>query len=250
MTAARGDPARAAIVLDFDGTLAPIVDDPARAEPHPEVVKVLAGLSGQWGRVAVVSGRPVAYLLGRLGGRAGAELYGLYGMERALPNTSAVQVAPEAEEWRQVVSDAASEAVARAPAGVEVEPKGLAVTLHFRSAPRLQTETETLAAQLSRETGLLADSGKMSVELRPPVEHDKGTVLRSLASGCVAVLFAGDDRGDLPAFAELARLREKGLATLGVAAGGPETPAEVEEAADLVVDGPQGVVELLSRLRL
>jgi trehalose 6-phosphate phosphatase len=95
---------------------------------------------------------------------------------------------------------------------------------------------------------LIAHPGKQSWELRPPVPTDKGTVVVELAAGLQAVCFAGDDTGDLSAFAALARLWAEGVETLGVAVGGPETPPEVLDAADLVVDGPAGVLDLLEAL--
>jgi trehalose 6-phosphate phosphatase len=226
------------------------VNDPGRAEPHPAAVEVLADLASRWGKVAVVSGRPVAYLAGHLRGSGYADLYGLYGIEHGRSTSPHIDTAPEAEAWRAAVSWAAGVAEERTAPEVEVERKGLALTLHFRSAPSRRRETEGLAEELAFDTGLVVHQGKMSVELRPPIGLDKGTVLHSVAAGCESVLFAGDDRGDLPAFAELARLRDGGVNTFGVAAGGPETPPEVIRAADLVVDGPEGVVGLLSRLRL
>lgn len=209
---------------------------------------MLAALARSWRRVAVVSGRPVAYLAEYLAGAGTVELYGLYGLERSLPGSEEVLVEPAAEVWRLAVERAGAEADRRAPPGVTVERKGLALTLHYRRVPRQAQATADFAAVLAATTGLVAHPGKMSVELRPPVEVDKGAVLRRAALGLRAVLFAGDDSGDLPAFAELRRLRAQGVATLGVAAGGPETPAEVLAVADVVVDGPAGVVELLRRL--
>lgn len=209
---------------------------------------MLASLARSWRRVAVVSGRPAAYLAERLAGAGPVELYGLYGLERSLPGSEEVVVEPAAEAWRAAVERAAAEAERRVPRGVMVERKGLALTLHYRRAPHEAKATADLAAHLAGDTGLVAHPGKMSVELRPPVEVDKGAVLRRATSGLAAVLYAGDDSGDLPAFAELRRLRAGGAATLGVVAGGPETPVEVLAAADVVVDGPAGVVGLLRRL--
>lgn len=203
--------------------------------------------------MAVVSGRPVAYLRGRLGEAGRTRLLGLYGLETMEPAGSGrsepvVVTAPEAEAWRQAVGDAAVTAAAVAPPGVAVEHKGLTVTLHYRSDPRRRAWVEAFAADVGGRSGLVAHDGKMSVELRPPVEVDKGTVLGHLSAPYGAVLFAGDDRGDLPAFATLRALRARGKVTLSVASGGDETPAEITDAADVVVDGPAGVVALLARL--
>jgi trehalose 6-phosphate phosphatase len=88
----------------------------------------------------------------------------------------------------------------------------------------------------------------MSVELRPPVETDKGTVVSDVGAGLEAVCFVGDDHGDMPAFDRLSRLREAGVSTLAVAVASPETPAALLAAADLIVDGPAGVLEFLHQL--
>jgi trehalose 6-phosphate phosphatase len=97
-------------------------------------------------------------------------------------------------------------------------------------------------------SGLVAHPGRFSIELRPPLAIDKGTVVRRLSEGCSATCFLGDDLGDLPAFAELGRLRSAGLVTVGVAAVDPESAAEVADAADLVVSGPAGALMVLEML--
>lgn len=234
--------------IDFDGTLAPIVGDPASAAAHPEAERLLALLAERWARVAVVSGRPVSYLTGRLSGAGRTELYGLYGLEQASGESPQPVSHPEGEPWRPLVGEEADRAQREAPPGVGVERKGLSVTLHYRSAPGQAAWVERFAAEAARRSGLAPHRGKMSVELRPPVPVDKGTVLERLSAGLEAVLFAGDDLGDLPAFAVIRGLKRQGVEALGVAAGGGETPPEVLAAADLVVDGPGGVVELLRLL--
>lgn len=234
--------------VDFDGTLASIVEEPAAARPHRDAVAVLAGLAARWGTVAVVSGRPAAFLSEHLAGAGRTTLLGLYGMERASGGASAVDTHPEAERWRDAVTAAADDAQVAVPAGASVERKGLTVTLHYRAVPERAGEVERIASELGRRHRLRTHQGKMSVELRPPLAVDKGTVLAGLAAGLDAVAFAGDDIGDLPAFAVLGRLRAGGVATLSIASGGPETPHEVVEAADLAVDGPEGVLTVLRRL--
>lgn len=234
--------------MDFDGTLAPIVDDPAAARPHDDAVHVLGRLSERWGVVAVVSGRPAGFLAEHLAGAGHTRFLGLYGLERASGDSSSVVTHPDAAGWRDAVAAAAAEAESSVPPGVAVEGKGLTVTLHYRAAPERAAEVDRLAEELSRRHALQAHAGKMSVELRPPVEVDKGTVLTELSAGLEAVAFAGDDIGDLPAFSALRALRSAGTVTLSVASGGPETPAEVVDAADLAVDGPDGILAVLHRL--
>jgi trehalose 6-phosphate phosphatase len=126
-----------------------------------------------------------------------------------------------------------------------LEDKGLTVTFHARREPAKVPELEALAAGLASELGLVAQSGRMSVELRPPVLVDKGSVVEELTEGYRAACFMGDDVGDLPAFVALRRRREEGVATLAVAAASEEAPAELLEEADLVVDGPEGALGLL-----
>ena len=246
LAAARRSPERTGVFIDFDGTLAPIVDEPAAARPWPGTPALLGRLATVVARVAVVSGRPVAFLSEHLAAAAGAQLLGLYGLERA--GAGGTGTTPEAEPWRPVVDDVAAEAERSAPVAVAVEHKGLSVTLHYRAAPEHGGWVDRFAAAAAARTGLVAHGGKMSVELRPPVEVDKGTVVRELAEGLDVVLFAGDDRGDLPAFAELGRLRAAGVTTLGVASGGAETPEDVTAAADVTVDGPDGVAGILQAL--
>jgi trehalose 6-phosphate phosphatase len=224
------------------------VDVPEEARPLPGVAAVIGRLARRFARVAVVSGRPVVFLLEQLGGAAGtAQLVGLYGLERILPGRGLV-VDPAASRWQATVDAVAAAADAAAPDGLLVERKGLSVTLHFRQAPHLEGWAGAFAAEQQAATGLAAQSGKRSWELRPPVPTDKGTVVAGLAAGLQAVCFVGDDTGDVPAFRVLARLRAQGVDTLAVAVGGPETPPEVRAPADLVVDGPAGVLELLDAL--
>jgi trehalose 6-phosphate phosphatase len=198
--------------------------------------------------VAVVSGRPLAYLRSRLAGAGSTELVGLYGMERTSGERGTVQVSAAAAAWRPALASAAAEAEAEGPRGVIVERKGLATTLHYRQAPEQAAWADEFAARQVRRRGLVAHSGKMSVELRPPVATDKGTVVAELAAGLAAVCFIGDDVGDLPAFSELHRLRNAGVTTLAVAVDTAETPPDLVAAADLTVAGPAGVARLLDSL--
>jgi trehalose 6-phosphate phosphatase len=214
---------------------------------------VLGRLASRYARVAVLSGRPVSFLVEHLagGGAGGTEFVGLYGMERCRRSGAAaltVEESAEAAPWRQPLAAVAARAESAAPPGVTVERKGLAVTIHYRRAPDQAGWAAGFAAEAAGGTGLVAHPGKMSVELRPPVSTDKGTVVAELAAGLLSVFFAGDDIGDLPAFAALARLRDDGVSTFAVAVSGAETPAEVLAAADAVVDGPEGLLHLLHLL--
>ncbi|HWH27435.1 MAG TPA: trehalose-phosphatase, partial [Mycobacteriales bacterium] len=135
--------------------------------------------------------------------------------------------------------------------GAHVEDKGLSLVVHTRRAPdpvgaleRLHPRVEQLAA----ETGLEAHPGRLVVELRPP-GHDKAGALLALCEPAPsAVLFAGDDVGDLTAFDAVEQLRERGVPGVLVCSGSDEGPAELRERADVVVEGAAGVVALLRDL--
>jgi trehalose 6-phosphate phosphatase len=238
-------PERAGIFCDFDGTLAAIVDDPERARPVPGAVDVLAELATRFGVVAVISGRPAGFLLDRLGSR-GLVLSGLYGLEQVAGGE--IKAVDGASEWRGVVADVATRAEGPDGPGASVERKGLSVTLHYRRAPEREPETRAWADREARRAGLVVHPGRLCYELRPPIERDKGTVVRELAVGLDAVCFLGDDAGDLAAFDALDDLERDGMLALRVAVRSTEAPAELVSRADVQVDGPDGVVELLRRL--
>ncbi len=244
------DPARGGIFTDFDGTLAPIVSEPSEAAALPGAIDVLRVLAGRYARVAVISGRTAGFLASEFGGVAavpeGLTLVGLYGLERI--EAGRVVPRPEAAGWLEVVDGVRAAAELAAPPGVLVERKGLAVGLHARRDPARLGWIEAFTAEQVAATGLVASSGKLSFEVRPPLDIDKGTVVDELAAGLGAVCFAGDDTGDLPAFAALARLRAAGTATLAIAARSAESPRGLSEAADLVVEGPPGVLDVWRRL--
>ncbi len=238
-------PRSTALLTDFDGTLAPIVDDPATVRALPGAVEVLGRLAGAYGLVAVVSGRPVSFLADRLAGADGVHLVGLYGLEQLAAGGAVVPVA-DAERWRPVVAGVAGRMLAVAPEGAWVEPKGLTVTVHWRMAPGWEDEAVGLLAAEAAATGLEAHPGRMSVELRPPLDVDKGTAVAALVAGYRAACFLGDDLGDLPAFAALDRLASAdGMMAVTVAAVDAEAAPEVAAAATVSVTGPAGALAVL-----
>ncbi len=249
-------PGRAAVLTDFDGTLAPIVEDPARARPLEGSPDALLALARRYRTVAVVSGRPAAFLLAHLadalGDRAGGGdgsvlLVGMYGMERVGPGGT-VRADPRAAEWRPGLAEVGRAASESAPAGVEVEDKGLGLTLHWRTGPGGEPWAVSFAQREADRRGLEVQYGRMSVELRPPLGVDKASAVAELCAGAEAACFLGDDRGDLAAFAALDALGETGAVTFKVGVRSSEAPEELLGSADLVVDGPEGALELLRAL--
>lgn len=243
----RDRPADTALFLDYDGTLAPIVDDPAGARPVEGAPDVLAALGHRLALVAVVSGRPAAFLRAQLGSPAKVHLAGLYGMEEVTA-TGSLRRAPEAAAWEPVVADVTRRVAAAAPPGAEVEPKGLTVTMHWRRSPAAESWATETAQREAAATGLVVQPGRMSLELRPPVDDDKGTVVRRLGAGHPVVGCFGDDLGDLPAFAAAGELAAAGAIVARVAVTGGDSPPEVAAAADVVVACPGEAVALLRLL--
>lgn len=240
----------AAVFTDFDGTLSPIVDDPDTARPLPGVVPALVALSRRYRCVAVVSGRPAAYLAEHLGEAASTGavlLIGLYGLERVAADGS-VRADPRAGEWRPVLAEVEAAARRSVPAGVEVEDKGLAVTLHWRRQPEGAAASLSFGRATAEDRGLEMQAGRMSLELRPPLGVDKATVVTELGAGLDAACFLGDDVGDLAAFAALDRLADAGRVTFKVGVRSSEAPGELARVTDLLVPGPEGALELLAAL--
>jgi len=246
------DPRRALIATDFDGTLAPIVAEPSAARADPGAVPVMTRLTRAVGTLAVITGRPApeAVAYGRLDAVPGLIVLGDYGRQRWQDGTLAQPDPPPA---LQAAREALPEMLGRAgvPEGIWVEDKLHALAVHFRRSAdpelalrMLRGPLDDLAARL----GLAAEPGRMVIELRPP-GMDKGTALTGLARERAAdsVVFCGDDLGDLPAFAAVRALRGQGIQGCAVASASAESP-QVAGQADLVVDGPGGIVALFAAI--
>lgn len=252
LAALLAQPQGALLGLDFDGTLAPIVPDPDTARAHAAVPDLLRRLAAAGVRVAVVTGRPaeVAVEYGGLSGVPGVVVLGHYGLERwADGELTAPEAAAGVAAAKRRLPDLLADL--GAPEGTWVEDKGRAVAVHTRRTASPQEAFDLLRIPLEKladETGLVVEPGRLVLELRPE-GADKGGALRSLVEEQrpPAVVFVGDDLGDLAAFAEVNRLRAEGLPGLLVCSGSTEV-TELAERADLVVDGPEGVVELLADL--
>ncbi|WLQ41618.1 trehalose-phosphatase [Streptomyces laculatispora] len=253
-------PDRAVIALDFDGTLADIVPDPEQARAHPGTVEALAALAPQVASIAVITGRPagVAVRHGGFAGVAGLDhlvVLGHYGAERWDAASGTVRapaphpgVAAVRAELPGVLDAFDSWS------GTWIEEKGQALAVHTRRARDPQAAFEALRGplgELAARHGLIVEPGRLVLELRPS-GMDKGVALTRYVreAGAESVLYAGDDLGDLAAYAAVEKLRAEGpdgTPGLLICSGEAEVP-ELAQRADLLLPGPGAVVEFLSAL--
>jgi trehalose 6-phosphate phosphatase len=244
-------PSRAVVGLDFDGTLAPIVPDPTTSRADPETRVALARLAPLLGWVVVVTGRPAGLA---------ADLAGLHGLA---PNITVLGH----YGWEQWDGDSDRVRSPTPPAGLEqvraelpalvagtdarVEDKHLSIAVHTRQA---DDPDETLMrlceplTELADRCGLRVEPGRRVLELRMP-GMDKGLALTRFVRerAASAVLFAGDDLGDLPAFEAVEQFRRQGIPGLTVCSGSVEVPG-LAGHTDITVAGPPGVADLLAGL--
>ena len=252
LNAIRSEPRRAVIGLDFDGTLAPIVPDPETARAHPGVVPALSRLAPLVRAVVIVTGRPAATAAG-YGGFTDVPnltILGQYGLERWEAGELHVPAPPPGVER---VRAELPGLLARlgAPEGTWVEDKGSALAVHTRRAADPEGVLELVRAplgELAARTGLVVEAGRLVLELRPPGVDKRGALLGFVRDRAAqSVLFAGDDLGDLAAFDAVDELRDEGVRGLTVCSSSAEVTV-LAERADIVVDGPEGVVALLGAL--
>jgi trehalose 6-phosphate phosphatase len=247
----RSDPAGSAILLDIDGTLAPIVRHASDATV-PEVTRLrLIELAKRYGLVACVSGRSAA--VARQMVSIGSIAYvGNHGSELLRPASCETIVDPAVAEWTDRVRAFADRADTPALQQLRVrrEDKGAIVGFHWRGAPDEGAALVAVAALelAALDAGLEPSRGRKVLEIRPPVPIDKGRGVRWLLAEVppAAALYAGDDLTDVDAFDGLRSVVGDGALCVGVRS--EETPEELEAAADAMVDGPRGVRELLEVL--
>jgi len=232
------------LFVDFDGTLAPIVDDPDDAAANPGVIVALDRLCDELRAVTVVSGRPVRFLRGVLEGSR-VELVGLYGIEALVDDV--VVVDPRATPWEDVIGRAAAAARVAGVVGMEVEHKQLSLTLHYRGRPDIAASVECWALARAEESGLEARPARQAMELHPPVAIDKGAViLDRVETETRMVVYIGDDVGDLAAFSALDGLELRGLSVVRVAVASDEAPIELLDSADIVLGDTAAVLSFLN----
>ncbi|MBB1483402.1 trehalose-phosphatase [Tessaracoccus sp. MC1865] len=255
-SAAAADPSRVLLALDFDGTLAPIVDDPEDSRMHDGAAQALARLGGVLGHVAIITGRGVAVVrrLGRLAEREGLGnlvVLGQYGAERwdaatgeETPPSVPENVAAARPEVERIIAGCTID-------GVVLEDKGRALGVHTRRSADPDAAFRLLEPQLAvvaARHGLVLEPGRNVLELRASA-LTKGDALLALVdeTGATVVAMCGDDLGDLPAFEVLRELRDGGLSTCAVISGSAEQPAMAAQA-DVLAEGPDGVAAWLRDL--
>jgi trehalose 6-phosphate phosphatase len=227
----RDEPGRAAILLDVDGVLAPIVDRPEDARVPDETRAELRRLANAYALVACVSGR------------TGSDARRIVGLDELVyVGEHGLELDPAAPQWRERIR-AFAETVAW-----PVEDKGLTLSFHYRTAEDPEAAEAFLlrAAEQARDDGLVPRFGRMVLEVRPPLQTNKGTAVRALLEGrgLTRALYAGDDSTDLDAFRALDDL-EWGV-RVGVVSD--EGPRGIVEAADVVVESTEALVDLLRTL--
>jgi trehalose 6-phosphate phosphatase len=253
------DPARAAVLLDIDGTLAPIVRHADDAHvPEPTRLPLIK-IAKAYGLVACISGRQAATAR-RIVSLGSITYVGNHGAEILRGGQTTPEIAPEIAEWARRVR-AFGEGELRGDElhrlRVRGEDKDVIFGFHWRGAPDEEAAEEAARgiAVRAEDAGFVTHWGRKILEVRPPVKLDKGlgvsALLDDAAGGLDVALYAGDDRTDVDAFdalrAAVADGRLKSCVCLGVSSG-DETPAELAEAADLLVDGPLGVRGVLETL--
>jgi trehalose 6-phosphate phosphatase len=226
------EPAEAALFLDIDGVLAPIVERPEDARVPSETRKELRRLGKRYALVACVTGRP-SEVAREIVGVDGLTYVGEHGLE----------LDPEARRWAGPIHSFAIEVP-----WSDVEVKPLSVAFHYRTAPDAEEAREQLTAVAAGalDLGFRARWGRMVLEVLPPVDASKGTAVRHLleTTGLRRALYAGDDTTDLDGFTAL-----DGLETaVRVAVVSAEGPTELGERADVIVGSPEVFRDLLRQL--
>jgi trehalose 6-phosphate phosphatase len=253
----RAAPERSAVLLDVDGVLAPIVQQPDDAHMPETTRRPLIEVARRYGTVACVSGRRASDAR-RIVALGSIAYLGSHGSEVLRPGTIAPELDRELQAWTRRVQTFAHEAFGEKlrRLRVRLEDKEAIAAFHWRGVP---DEEDALAAveevaEAAEKAGFVTHWGRKVLEIRPPVRIDKGAGIVGLLgeTDLVAAVYVGDDVTDLDAFRGLTELQERGRLgyALRVGVRSDETPPALEEEADALVDGPDGVRGLLRALLL
>ena len=249
------DPARSAVLMDVDGTIAPITLKPGDAAVPEHTRDLLRALVVRYALVGCISGRR-ALDARRVVGLDELAYSGNHGFELLLPGDEQVRPDPSLDghegDASRFVEELDRSELERV--GIRTEDKGAIVGLHWRGAEN-EGAAESLAHEIASEAewqGLIPHRGRKVLEIRPNVPINKGIAVAALLASrdFGAALYGGDDRTDVDAFTGLRTLREDGRlsAIACIAVASDESPPEVSSEADLTVDGPEGFVRVLEEL--
>jgi trehalose 6-phosphate phosphatase len=251
----RAHPERGAILLDIDGTLAPIVQHAADAAVPEDTRQLLSRLARRYGVVACVSGRRASEARAMVS--IGSISYlGSHGVELLRAGWTEPVLDPAVEDWARRIHDFGREADTTdlRRRRVRIEDKGPIIAFHWRGAPdeeAARAAIDAIAAK-AQAAGLRTHWGRKVLEVRPPVKIDKGMGIESFLDGVDVdiALYVGDDTTDLDAFRTIAALAGSGRLAKAIRVGvqSDETPAQITEEADILVEGTAGVQELLVAL--
>jgi trehalose 6-phosphate phosphatase len=251
----RADPSASAVLVDIDGTLAPIVDNAADASVPESTRQLMIAVSRRYALLACISGRRASEARAMVSIGTIAYL-GSHGAELLRAGWTEAQLDPALLEWTPRIDEFRRESDTHElrRRKVRIESKGPIIAYHWRGAVDEQdarAAIDALAAQ-AQEVGFEVHWGRKVMEVRPPVRIDKGLGVRTVLGdrSFSSVLYAGDDVTDLDAFHALRELVQEGAIELAVCVGvhSDDGPQAIEDEADIVVAGTDGVRDLLSAL--
>lgn len=246
---------RRVFVLDFDGTVAPIVDLPSDAAVDPTMVVVMQRLI-EVSDLVILSGRTLEFLRGRLSflhnesAQGNVRLYGHYGLVSSTLDGSNFETESLDPTELKELYELKQRWLANPVSEIFFEDKGYSCAFHYRNAVGYKDQLLDWIADNVTTKCLVPRPGKMVVEVLPTSSPSKVSVIRSLSRKYDSIVFAGDDLGDLDAFAEIERERDLGLSRFSVLVeGGFETPPELLVSCDFKVESPTKLALLLDRIR-
>jgi trehalose 6-phosphate phosphatase len=253
----RANPQRAAVLLDIDGTLAPIVDHAADAHVPESTRQLLIAVARTYGLVGCVSGRRASEARAMVS--IGTITYlGSHGVELLRSGWTEAVMDADVADWVRRIHDFGREVDTAdiRKLRVRLEDKGVIVAFHWRGAPDEEAARAAIdaIAQRAETAGLRTHWGRKVLEVRPPIKIDKGVGIRRLlhevGSEIESAMYVGDDTTDLDAFHALSELVTEGRLVRAVRVGvsSDEGPSEITSEADFVVNGPEGVSQLLAAL--
>jgi trehalose 6-phosphate phosphatase len=244
----KNDPRGSGIFLDFDGTISDIAAKPGTARLHARAADILRELAKRY-PMCILSGRRAADVASIVA-LPHIHYIGVHGMEwleeEPRIDPEILPFLPTLDRARQQLASGLEDLP-----GVSLEDKMMTLGLHYREAPEQEEKAVALANRLADTLGLKVRQGRKVVELRAPVDIDKGTAVARLAHAWMLkrALYAGDDLTDVDAFRGLRRLmREGGFEGIAIAVLSDETPIELEAVADISVPSVDALLDLLTQL--